>query len=98
MSLINLQSILGKSLERKGMARSITAAMVCEAFDGFAVERFGEELGKQVNAQTFAKDTIMVKSTSSVLSQEIKLHEGEIKDIINEKLGEGVVKRLRFMV
>lgn len=97
MSLLNLQSILGTSLERKGMAKSITAAMVCEVFGEYAVERFGEDLGAHVSAQQFVDGTITVKSTSSVLSQEIKLHEGEIKDTINAKLGEGVVKKLRFM-
>ncbi len=96
MSLINLQSILGSSLERKGVAKSITAAMVCEVFDDFVLERFGEDISKKVSAASFVSGVITVKSASSVISQEIKFCEDEIKSTVNEKLGKDVVKKLRF--
>ncbi len=97
MPLTNLKSILSSSFANKGVAKSITAAMICEAFDEFVVEKFGKEISENIHAQMFSNGVLTVKSSSPVLSQEIKLREEEVKDTVNEKIKKDMVKSLRFV-
>lgn len=94
--MFNLKSILGQHIEKKGVAKSMEASVVCDKFDAWAVQKFGEVMGHKVKAAKFINGVLTLSSQSSVLSQEIKLNEEQIKQEVNGILGEEVIKQLMF--
>ena len=94
--MLNLQSILGDRLQKKGLARSMEAGVVCDKFDAWAAKKFGAELAGKVGAVSFVNGTLTIQASSSVISQEIKLKEDEVKQEVNGILGEQVIKSIAF--
>lgn len=94
--MFDLKSLLGDQVQKKGLAKSMEASVVCDRFNAWALERFGESLGKQVTAVHFKQGLLTIQINSSVLSQEIKLNEESIKEDVNGILGEQVIKNLAF--
>jgi len=95
-NMLNLKNILGKQVNKKGMLKSMEASVVCDKFEQWAQAKFGADLGRQVKAVKFIQGTLTIQTSSSVLSQEIKLNESQIKEEVNGILGEKVIKHLAF--
>lgn len=94
---MSLQEVLSKKFNQMGIGKSITAALVCEKFDELAQDILGESIAAETKAVSFKDHLLTVQTSSPVIAQEIKLHEHDIHEAINEKLGEGVVRQFRFL-
>lgn len=94
---MSLQEVLSKKFNQMGIGKSITAALVCEKFDELALGILGKTIAVETKAVSFKDNVLMVQTSSPVIAQEIKLHEQDILEAVNEKLGEGVVKEMKFM-
>ena len=113
--MLDLKNILGSQINKKGIAKSMEAHVVCDKFDEWAKEKFKGILsefpplendvfqpdqplagGFQIKAVSFVNGILTIQTGSSVISQEIKLKEDEIKDEVNGILGEKVIQRLMF--
>jgi hypothetical protein len=94
--MLDLKKILGSQVQKKGIAKSMEASVVCDKFDEWARKKFGQELGKQIKAVHFKQGTLTISTSSSTLSQEIKLKEQDIKSEVNGILGQSVITHLAF--
>lgn len=94
--MLDLKDILGKQVNKKGLAKSMEASVVCDKFNTWLVGKFGETLGNQAKAIHFKTGILTIQVTSSVMSQEIKLNEEDIRKEVNGILGEQVIKSLAF--
>lgn len=98
MSIIHIQDILNKNFKQKsGLAKQITAALVCDEFDKIILEKWGDKVENKAKALYFKDKVLTIACLSSVMAQEIKLHEIEILEQLNAKF-EGVVERVRYLV
>lgn len=84
-------------MKKSGMAKSITAALVCEETEAILQELFGATLAQQTKVISFTQNAVTIQVSSSVLSQEMMLNKEKILETINAKLGSHVVKQLRFL-
>ena len=97
MSFANLKQILSQRVKQKGLAQQVTAALVCEEFDKIIEEKWGKKVKNKARALYLKNNTLTIASLSSVMAQEIKLHEKDILNKINKKFN-GAVKRIRYLV
>jgi predicted nucleic acid-binding Zn ribbon protein len=96
MSLESLASMLKSRLQKKGVARSVEATLVCEEAEKILGHLFAREILTQVKVVSYVNKALAIKVSSSVISQEIRLRESEIKQRLNEKFGEDLVLLIRF--
>jgi len=96
--IIPIKNLLAESVQRTGAAREINAAVICNEFDKIMLEIFGDKAKNKVKAQYIKNGTLTVAVLSSVWGQEIKLHEQEILEKLQKKVGINKVVRLRFLV
>ena len=98
MSFSEIGKILNKSFKNQsGLAKSIQASLVCEEFDKILEEKWGNVAKGKAKAMYFKDKILTIASLSSVMAQEIKLHEREILDQLNSKFN-GMVERFRYLV
>lgn len=95
---IPLKDLLGRSVRSAGIADQVTAAVVCDQFNRVVEEVLGEVAHDKAKALYVKNLTLTVAVASSALGQEIKLHEQEILEKLQKKVGENQVTRLRFLV
>lgn len=96
--VIHIKNILDRNIREAGIKQPVTAAIVCDEFNKVAVEIIGEKIKDKAKALYVKNRTLTLAVLSSVIGQELKLHEKEILDKLNKKAGEKVVDRLRFFV
>lgn len=98
MSFSQIGNILDKTIKQKsGLAKQVTAALVCDEFDKIVGEKWGKKVKHKAKAIYFKDNILTIASLSSVMAQEIKLHEREILDEINKKFSSNV-ERIRYLV
>lgn len=95
---IQIKDLLAESVQRTGAAKQINAVIVCNEFDKIMLEIFGHRVKNKVKAQYIKNGTLTVAVLSSVWGQEIKLHEPEILEKLQKKVGINKVVGLRFLV
>jgi hypothetical protein len=93
-----IKNLLGGSIKNAGISDQVEAAVVCEDFNKIAVEILGENVKDKLKALYVKNKTLTIAVMSSALGQEIKLHEHEILEKLNQKTGKNKVERLRFLV
>ena len=96
--VIPIKNLLSGSIQRSGVAPQVEASLVCEEFNKIALEILGENIRDKVKALYIKNNTLSIAVMSSALGQEIKLHELEILQKLNQKTGQNKVERLRFLV
>jgi predicted nucleic acid-binding Zn ribbon protein len=97
MSFTSISKVIAKKFGRSPLAKSVTAALVCDEFNRLILEKWGEKIKDTARAM-YVKDKILtVACLSPVVAQEIKMKEGELLEKIKEKFGEGIVERLRLL-
>ena len=89
---------LKKSISKAGISREIEAFQICESWQKIIKVIFTEEVAKKSQAIKFKNGAITVAVLSSVLAQEFKFKEGEIKEEINKKTGYNAVRKVRFEI
>ena len=98
MSFTTINNILNKNFKNQsGLAKSIQASLVCEEFDKILQNKWGSVVIGKAKAMCYKDKILTVASLSSVMAQEIKLHEREILEELNSKFY-GVVERFRYLV
>jgi len=98
MSFSTIENILNKNIQKKsGLTKQIQATLICEKFDKIIQEKWGNKMINKVKAMYFKDNILTIASLSSVASQEIKLHEKEILEKINEKFG-NIIKNIRYLI
>ncbi|MFH1456729.1 MAG: DciA family protein [Patescibacteria group bacterium] len=98
MAFAEIGNILAKNFKNKsGLAKSIHASLVCEEFDKILQEKWGS-IGSSKAKALYYKDKILtIASLSSVMAQEIKLHENEILQELNKKFFNNI-KSFRYLM
>ncbi|MFH0804886.1 MAG: DciA family protein [Patescibacteria group bacterium] len=94
----SLKDLLSSSISRAGIGEQVTAAVVCTEFDRIALKILGPAVQDKLKAMYVKNSTLTVAVGSSSVGQEIKLHELEILEELNKKVGPPNVERLRFLV
>ena len=93
-----LKNLLTESLGRTGAAKEVMAAMVCDEANQLIKEIMGEKVRKRAEAKYVKNQELSIAVLNSVATQEIRMHERELIQKLNEKLGKAEVKKIRFLV
>lgn len=95
---ISIKNLLNESVRHAGVSEQVEAAMICDEFNKIALEILGPGVKDKLRALYVKNKTITIAVMSSSIGQEIKLHEPEILEKLNQKAGPNKVERLRFLV
>ena len=95
--MFDLKKILGEGIKKKGLGKSIQAALVCEDVEKAIQERLPAAIADKVKVVSLKNYAVSIKTSSSVIAQELKLREADILQQLNDKFGAGVVKNLRYL-
>lgn len=90
--------LLEKSVKRQGIEKQIEASQVISEFHGVIVDLFGKRILNQVQAKSLKNQVLSVASLSSVIVNELRIHEEGILKKINDKYKKTLVRKLRFFV
>lgn len=88
---------LHKSIKKAGIAKQIEAVTVCDIWESVVCEVFGDQIKEKSKAIRFKDGVLTVAVLSSVLAQEFKFKEEDIRNRINKK-NSGFVKKIRFEI
>jgi len=94
---MNLGSILGNQIKKKGLGKSIQAALVCEDVEKVLQEILPTIVLERTEVVSLKDFVITIKTISSVIAQEIKLHENEILLKLRDKFGENSVQSIKYL-
>lgn len=94
----SIKNLLGDSLVRTGAAKEVSAAMVCDEFDKLVLKIMGDKFKDRVQAKYVKDGTMTVAVLSSGTGQEIKMHEHELLEELNKKIGAVKVKKIRILM
>lgn len=95
---IPLKDLLPASIQKAGITKQVNAARVCNEFNALLGEVLGEKVAKKAKAMYVKNGTLTIAVMSSVIGQEIKLHERELLEKLQKNVGEKTVESLRFLV
>ena len=98
MMLTSISHDLKKSINKAGIDKQVKAAQVCQFWQEAIKSIFGQKTAEKSQAIRFKNGALTVAVLSSVLAQEFKFKEGEIKEEINKKVGYGLVRKIRFEI
>ncbi|OJI07122.1 hypothetical protein BK004_01735 [bacterium CG10_46_32] len=93
----SIGSLVPKSVQKAGISKSISDAMVCEEFDKIAAHILGAAASK-CRAVYLKDHTLWVAVLSNSVSSELKMYEQDILKALVERFGENHVSSLRFMI
>ena len=96
--LTSINYDLKKSLNKAGIDKQVKAAQICQFWDEAIKSIFGQKIAEKSQALKFKNGTLTVAVLSSVLAQEFKFKEEEIKEEINKKVGYKLVRKVRFEI
>jgi len=96
--LNSIGGYLKKSINKAGINKQVEAAQVCQFWQGVIEDIFGKAVAEKSQAIKFKNGTITVAVLSSVLAQEFKFKEDEIKKDINKKVRYNAVRKIRFEI
>lgn len=97
MTFSTIGNILDKNLKAKsGLAQQVQTALICDEFNKIIQHKW-PNLTNKAKALYFKNNILTIASLSSVMAQEIKLHEKEILDKLNEKFPDSVLN-IRYIV
>jgi len=97
MSFINISEVISKKFGKSGLAKSVTAALICDEFNKIVLEIWGGKMENMAQAMYLKDNVLTIACLSSVVTQEIKMKEGELLEKLNDKFGNGVVEKLRLL-
>jgi len=87
-----LSDILDPALRRLGVRRAVREAQLQEAF----VEVVGPAVAPLCRALSLDRGALLVATAHTALAHQLQLEAPRIIHALNERVGEGTVKRLRF--
>lgn len=84
------------SISKAGISREIEAFQICEFWQKVIEDIFTKEIADKTQAIKYKNGALTVAVLSSVLAQEFKFKEEEIKEEINKKARYNAVRKIRF--
>jgi predicted nucleic acid-binding Zn ribbon protein len=96
--LSSISNDLKKSINKAGISREVEAFQICEMWKKVIEEIFTKEVAEKTQAVKYKNGALTIAVLSSVLAQEFKFKEEEIKEEINKKIGYKVVRKIRFEI
>lgn len=93
----SLFSILNNVENKSPLIKGVTGAMVVEEANKILTQLFGIEVLNHATAAYVKDDTLSFACLSSVIAQEIKLHETQILGLINRKIPACNLKKIRYL-
>ena len=90
--------ILPPHAKKSGWGSQIEAAQLLERFQQIARTKWGAAVDQEMRPLYLKNQTLTVAVTNSSLAQELKLHEQEILEFLNQGTGRQVVARLRYLL
>lgn len=94
--LYPISSDLKKSINKAGISREVEAFQICELWKKVVEEIFTKEIAEKTQAIKYKNGALTAAVLSSVLAQEFKFKEEEIKEEINKKIGYKAVRKIKF--
>lgn len=94
----SLREILKKRIREYPFWPKFLEKLIFEIFIKEIETIFGKDLNQKIKFCYFKKGTLSLKTESSVLSQEIKLRERELKERINKKIGQKILKKIHILL
>lgn len=87
-----------KRIKSAGIGSTIHATDVLDVAKKVLIKEFEEDVASQVNPLFFRNGTVTLRTSSSLIAQEVRLREGEFAKRINEQLGKEVVTHFLWRV
>ncbi len=97
MAFTSISKVIAKKFGRSPLAKSVTAALVCDEFNRLILDKWGKKIKDTARAMYLKDKTLTVACLSSVVAQEIKMKETELLNELKAKFGDGVVEKLRLL-
>jgi len=96
--VLHIKNLLNKSLKQAGIKHGVDTALVLDTTKRVITEVCGEKVAEKVKPMFVRNKILNLACLSSVVAQEIKLHEAEIIEKINGGFEKELVERLSFTV
>ena len=97
MAFKSLGGLLRRTVQAKGLAWQVEAAMALRYFNEITTELWGDKMKDRARAMYLKDHVLTVAVLSPVLAQELRLKEKKIVNYINDKMQLEAVDHLRFI-
>ena len=87
-----------KRIKSAGIGSAIHATDVLEVVKKVLTKEFEEDIAKKVTPLFFRNGTVTLRTSSSIIAQEVRLRESEFAKRINEQLGKEMVAHFLWRV
>ncbi len=94
--LCSIGNDLKKSINKAGIGREVEAFQICNFWKDVIGGIFTKEIAEKTQAIKYKNGVLTAAVLSSVLAQEFKFKEEEIKEEMNKKIGYKAVRKIRF--
>jgi predicted nucleic acid-binding Zn ribbon protein len=84
------------SINKAGIGREVEAFQICEMWKKVIEEIFTKEVAEKTQAIKYKNGALTIAVLSSVLAQEFKFKEEEIKEEMNKKIRYKAIRKIRF--
>ncbi len=89
----SIQDLIGEVLEKNNLSKGMLKLKIKDLWN----EQMGSGVASYTQSVDLRKDTLFIGLSSSVLRQELSYGKSKIITMLNEALGEEVVKDIRFL-
>ncbi|MDO8499521.1 MAG: DciA family protein [bacterium] len=93
----SLADIFKRKSTRSPLLRSVNTAMTVEMANNIIAQLFGEKIIDAARAVYLKNQILSVACLNTVVSQEIKLNEAKIIDLINTKAATVAITKIRYI-
>lgn len=93
----SLSSLIKSKQNLSPVWKGVEASLIVEKANEILVSILGEQSISQAQAVYFKNKVLTLACLSSVVSQEVRLHEQQIKDKINTTFRSNTVEKLRYL-
>lgn len=99
MQFTPIGEALFKRLSTKSpLKRQVEASQILDYASDVLSEVFGKEQAYHVKPLFLKNRTLTITCTNSVMAQEIRLHQAEIIEKVNQKIGKKEVDSIRYLL
>ena len=87
-----------KRIKNAGIGSAVHATDVLDVVKKVLTKEFEEDIARKVTPLFFRNGTITLRTTSSIIAQEVRLREKEFAKRINEQLGKNAVSHFLWRI
>jgi len=96
MAFIPLKDLVSESLKRAKINEQVNAVRIFACFEQAVRQKIGEKSLSRLKPVLLKDGVLKISVLSSALSSELKLHENEIIEMINQEFRKKVITKLQF--